>query len=194
MIAGGGDNIEVASGVHEVWILKKDGSIRVGDGEQNSWTRIPGNKNKLEVSNTDNVWGVNGGGYLYRYRGRGDWAHIDGGAIQLTVGESGVWHVNGHGTVYYRVYTYNDHDTDGSGWDTVSTSPKMKYLASGTNILLGISTSRQLYYRAGMSTGNPKGTRWVHVPGVSLDKVAVQHNLVIGIDSNNNVKYSNIYQ
>ncbi|KAL5258836.1 hypothetical protein ACHWQZ_G009338 [Mnemiopsis leidyi] len=195
-IAGGGNNREVASSVGEVWIVKDDGSMSVGDGERDvsrkNWIDRPGNKAELDVSNGGNIWAVNRGGDLYRYR-RGSWVRIDGGGIHITVGDSGVWHVNSAGRVYYRRYTYNDQDTDGGSWEEVSSSPKMKWLASGTDIVLALRTDGALYYRDGMATGNPMGTGWVQVPGVVLKTVAVNHSLVIGTDNSNNVKYTTLH-
>ena len=193
-IGSGRDNVVVASGVDDVWILKSDGSIRTGDGERDSWTTIPGNMMSLDVSNNGNVWSLNKHGTIWRYRGNGGWGKVDGGGVQVTAGYSGVWHVNRHGRVYYRRYTYKDPDTDGwgRGWVEVSVPVEMKWLASGTNLLLAVSRNSDLYYRAGMSIGSPTGTRWVKVSGIKLDMVAVQHNLVIGTDSSNNVKYSKI--
>ena len=52
---------------------------------------------------------------IYRWLGGNDWQHIDGGAKQVTVGESGVWHLNGNGNMWYRTGTYGDVDTAGYG-------------------------------------------------------------------------------
>ena len=194
-IAAGGNNREVASSVHQVWIVKDDGSMFVGDGERDvsrkNWTRRPGNNAELDVSNGGNIWAVNRRDEIWRYR-RGSWVKVGGAGIHITVGDSGVWHVNRAGRVYYRWYTYNDQDTDGDGWVEVSSSPRMKWLASGTDILLGLRTDGALYYRAGMATGNPTGTEWVRVPGVFLRTVSVNHNLVIGTDRENTVKYTTL--
>ncbi|XP_063680609.1 lectin L6-like isoform X2 [Bolinopsis microptera] len=192
-IGSGRNNVVVASGVDDVWILKEDGSIRIGDGERDSWTTIPGNQKSLDVSNNGNVWSLNRHGPIWIYRGRGAWGKLDGGGVQVTAGNSGVWHVNSNGKVYYRRYTYNDPNTDGWGWVEVFAPVEMKWLASGTNLLLAVSKKSDLYYRDGMSSGSPTGTRWVKVSGIKLDMVAVQHNLVIGTDSSNNVKYSKIF-
>ena len=57
---------------------------------------------------------MNRGGNIYRRRVT-DWQRVDGWAKQVTVGESGVWHLNSHGNMWYRTGTYGDVDTAGSG-------------------------------------------------------------------------------
>ena len=65
------------------------------------------------MSDNDNVWGVNRAGNIYRWLGT-KWENIAGKAIEVSVGNSGVWVVNANNDIFYRVGTYGDVDTAGS--------------------------------------------------------------------------------
>ena len=52
---------------------------------------------------------------MFQWREGWGWYSVEGGAKQVTVGESGVWHVNWNGNMWYRSGTYGDLDTAGSG-------------------------------------------------------------------------------
>jgi hypothetical protein len=60
------------------------------------------------------VWGIDKFQKIYRWTGR-RWQRIEGKAIHITVGPSGVWVVNNENNVYYRRGTYGDKNTAGSG-------------------------------------------------------------------------------
>ena len=60
------------------------------------------------------MWGVNRGGNIYRWLGS-TWEQIDGAAIEVSAGNCGVWVVNSNNDIFYRVGTYGDVQTKGSG-------------------------------------------------------------------------------
>ena len=68
------------------------------------------------MSNRDRVWGVDGGGNIFKRNWNGNsWQRIPGVAKQVSVGESGVWIVDGANNIFYRTGTFGDADTGGSG-------------------------------------------------------------------------------
>ena len=61
---------------------------------------------------------------------------------------------------------------------------KLKWVGSGRNILVGVNSNDDIYYRAGMSATNPTGTKWVKVSG-KLMQIDVYENEVVGTNSGN---------
>ena len=69
---------------------------------------------QLDVSDNGHVWGVSSNQQIWRWTGH-NWQRIDGAAVQVTVGPSGVWVVNRNHDIFYRKGTYGDKNTAGSG-------------------------------------------------------------------------------
>jgi hypothetical protein len=71
---------------------------------------------QVDVSEEGHVWGVNKQGRVYKWTGSG-WegvGSVPGGALQISVGYSGVWCVSKRHQIYHRVGTYNDLNSKGS--------------------------------------------------------------------------------
>ena len=56
---------------------------------------------------------------------------------------------------------------------------KLKWISSGSNIVVGVNSNNDIFYRKGMSAGRPTGTGWVRVPG-KLMQIEVYGNEVVG--------------
>ena len=63
---------------------------------------------------------------------------------------------------------------------------KLKWVGSGRNILVGVNSNDDIFYRAGMSAANPTGTKWVQVSG-KLMQIDIHENEVVGTNSANNI-------
>ena len=182
----------MSSGGRHVWATRTDHTIRRGDGEV--WQVVPGGLMQIEASEGDNVWAINRNHDIYRYSGI-SWQHISGKLSQISSGDAGVWGLTLAGTCYYRPYTYEDYPSTGGNWQVVSSSPQMKWLASGTGVVVGVAKSGDLYYRSGVNVASPKGRGWVKVPNVSgMRQVDVFHSMVMGVDTSGRIKYSLIKQ
>ena len=59
---------------------------------------------------------------------------------------------------------------------------KLKWISSGRNVVIGVNSGNNIYYRKGMSSGRPTGTGWVHIPG-KLMMVEIYENQVVGTNS-----------
>ena len=92
--------------------------------------------------------------------------------------------VNAANDIYYRTGTYGDVDTAGSGW--VKVPGKLKWLASGTDLLVGVNSANDIFYRKGMTAQTPTGTGWVKVPG-KLAQIDVHEDEVVGTNPANQI-------
>jgi len=145
----------------------------------------------VDVSDKGRAWGVNRNQDIFRYRRTGNnWQHISGKAIQVSVGESGVWVVNQGNDIFYRQGTYGDVDTEGSSW--VHVGGKLKWIASGRNIVVGCNSSDQIFYRTGMSAATPTGETWLSVQG-ALMQIDVQGDVVVGVNKDHAIFKSDVH-
>lgn len=60
----------------------------------------------------------------------------------------------------------------------------MKWISSGSNIVVGVNSGNSIYYRKGMSASRPTGTGWVHIPG-KLMQVEIYGDEVVGTNTAN---------
>ena len=42
---------------------------------------------------------------------------------------------------------------------------KLKWISSGNDLVFGVNSNDDIFYRAGISSSKPAGTNWVKVPG-----------------------------
>ena len=96
-----------------VWGVNKAYDIFMYQGK-NRWKNIKGKLTNLDVSEKNHVWGVNtkAKGAIFRWTGKA-WEAVKGAAIQIAVGDSGVWCVNAANNIYYRTGTFHDKNTKG---------------------------------------------------------------------------------
>ena len=66
------------------------------------------------------------------------------------MGESGVWVVNSNDEIYYRTGTFGDVDTAGTGWQRIREG--LKWISSGSDIVVGVNRNDEIYYKRGVST------------------------------------------
>jgi len=152
-----GKFVQVSSGA-SVWGVNRDNEIYKYLGD-NQWQRIPGELTYVDVSNKGHVWGLKGE-HVFRWTGS-SWERISGDFKQISVGQSGVWGVNHGDTVFFRVGTQGDADTAGTGWKNCGAFLlKLRWLASLTNLVIGTNSANELFYRYGISSGQPFGTSW----------------------------------
>jgi len=179
MIAGG--LTQVASGA-EVWGVNAGDNIYKYLGN-NKWQQMPGKLTNVDVSDSGNVWGVNRGQKIYRWLGS-SWQNIPGAAIQVSVGNSGVWVVNAGNDIYYRTETRGDPNSAGAGW--VKVPGKLKWIASGKDIVVGVNANNDIFYRDGVSDAAPTGTKWVKING-KLSQIEVYDDEVVGTNPAQNI-------
>jgi len=160
---------QISVGGNQVWGVSKEYAIFMTTSRRGLWKRVAGALKHVSVSNTNNVWGVNRGGLIYRRVGNG-WQRISGGLKQISVGEAGVWGVNDANDLYYRQGTYGDRNTAGSDW--VKLIGKFKWISSGKRVI-GVNSKNEILERVGRSAQFPIGTCWKKISGLRLGQVDV---------------------
>ena len=65
---------------------------------------------------------------------------------------------------------------------------KLKWISSGKDVVFGVNSIDDIYYRAGMTSSAPTGSHWVKVPG-KLAQIDTQGDYVWGVNSANNAFY-----
>ena len=82
-----------------------------------NWVQIPGKLKQVSVSENNRVWGVNSGDNIYRRNGN-SWQQVGGKLKCVSVGQAGVWGVNSNDDIFYRLSTYGDANSAGTGVST----------------------------------------------------------------------------
>ena len=59
---------------------------------------------------------------------------------------------------------------------------RLKWISSGRNVVVGVNSGNNIYYRTGMSAGKPTGSRWKHIGG-KLTMIEIYENEVVGTNS-----------
>lgn len=104
---------------------------------------------------------------------------------QLDVGLSGVWAVSNKNNVYYRAGTYGDSKVSVSFWENVP-GRYLKWVTSGNNVVIGITTANTVCYRSGITASNPVGDQWNDYGEKRLVRIDVDENgRLIGVDKSN---------
>ena len=65
---------------------------------------------------------------------------------------------------------------------------KLKWISSGKNVVFGVNSNDDIFYRAGITSSAPAGSHWVHVPG-KLAHIDTHGDFVWGVNSANNAFY-----
>ena len=60
----------------------------------------------------------------------------------------------------------------------------MKWISSGSNIVVGVNSGNKIYYRKGMGASRPTGTGWVHIPR-KLMQVEIYGDQIVGTNRGN---------
>ena len=165
-----GKLVHVSAG-DSVWGVNKDNDIFTCSGEGNyTWRHVPGKLTNVDVSDKGSVWGINREHHIFKMEG-GTWKRIEGPerAVQVSVGESGVWLVQENGDIYYKTGSYGDKDCPGTDWTKVDGN--LKWIASGPGIVCGVNTKYETFYRAGVTYENHTGTDWRRVNNNKGDKL-----------------------
>eukprot|EP00092_Neocalanus_flemingeri_P024879 GFUD01026978.1.p1 GENE.GFUD01026978.1~~GFUD01026978.1.p1 ORF type:complete len:662 (+),score=98.61 GFUD01026978.1:102-2087(+) len=149
---------------HHVWGVNKDDDIlRMNEG---TWENIPGKLMQVSASGVNGVngavWGVKSDNSIHRYRSASsDWERVGEGLMMVSCGQPGVWGVNSHNDIYYRVGTYGGVDSAGQSWKHVP--GVLIWISSGSmGDVYGVSTDGSLYKREGITEIIPTGTHWLH--------------------------------
>lgn len=88
----------------------------------------------------------------------------------------------------YLQGTYRRPISQGFSWKKVE--GRLKQLDVGTDCVFGVNDHDEIYYRSGISSGNPAGTSWVQLPG-SLKHISVSPSgAVWGVNNHNEVSWS----
>ena len=98
--------------------------------------------------------------------------------------------VNSNHDIFYRAGTFGDIDSAGTNW--VHIDGKLKWVASGRNIIVGCNHHDDVFYRTGMSVANPTGDGWVHVPG-KLIQIDVHEHEAVGVNRNYDIFKSSVH-
>ena len=59
---------------------------------------------------------------------------------------------------------------------------KLKWISSGRNVVVGVNSNNDIYYRTGMSARAPTGSGWKHIGG-KLMMIEIYENEVVGTNS-----------
>ena len=63
---------------------------------------------------------------------------------------------------------------------------KLKWIASGTDVVVGVNSDDDIFYREGITSDNPTGTKWHKVEG-KLMNIDIEEGEVVGTNSANNI-------
>ena len=63
---------------------------------------------------------------------------------------------------------------------------KLKWISSGRNVVVGVNSGNNIYYRTGMSAGAPTGSGWKHIGG-KLMMIEIYENEVVGTNSGHSI-------
>ena len=111
----------------------------------------------------------------------------------LDIGKAGVWAVSDSNYVYYKVGSYNSTKPDlTSTWQRVP-GHYLIWVASGTDVVLGITTENTVVYRSGIDAGNPVGNAWIDFGDRPLSQIYIHDGgssqTVAGRDGDNEIYY-----
>ncbi|XP_071804639.1 perivitellin-2 31 kDa subunit-like [Asterias amurensis] len=98
-------------------------------------------------------------------------SELEGRFKLVSVGRAGVWAINANNQVYYRENTYGNENDAGDSWMLVDGQGLIQ-VDVGKNIVWGVSSTRDVFYRRGIGRSHPMGAMWVKVAG-SLKHVTV---------------------
>ena len=62
---------------------------------------------------------------------------------------------------------------------------KLKWISSGKDIVLGVNSNDDIFFRHGISAGTPAGTGWTHLGG-KLSQIDTYGTTVLGVNSGRN--------
>jgi len=190
-----GGLIQLSVGTTSVWGVNYDGRVvaRVGIGDDSptgrEWATVDSEPlQHISVSNNGHVWGIDEKMRIWYRKGANSksilgttWKSISGKLKQVSVGHCGVWGINSEQSVYYRLNTYGDPESEGTGW--LKIEGKFRSIFSGENCVIALASNRDVYFRANafdrndgnfMSTPNDQGTHWVRI-NQRRDKVIFKH-------------------
>ena len=74
-------------------------------------------------------------------------------------------------------------------WQRISGG--LKWIGSGTDIVVGVNSQDKIYYRRGVSSSNPTGSGWVYVSG-RLMQIDVDGDQAVGVNSGHNIYLSDV--
>ena len=63
---------------------------------------------------------------------------------------------------------------------------KLSWISAGSNIVFGVNSAGNIFYRSGITESAPAGTSWVRVPG-GLRQIDTYQGEVWGSNSNDDV-------
>ena len=63
---------------------------------------------------------------------------------------------------------------------------KLKWVASGHGIIVGVNAADLIYYRVGITPKKPLGTKWVNVPG-KLARIDIHRDAVFGVNAQHQI-------
>lgn len=98
------------------------------------------------------------------------WKSISGNLKQISVGHCGVWGINAEQSVFFRLNTFGDPESEGTGW--LKVEGKFQMIFSGEQCVLALAANRDIYYRANIydhgdgsfvNTPSHEGTHWVRI-------------------------------
>jgi len=186
---------QLCVGTTSVWAVNCDGRVvaRVGISEDSptgrEWATIDSEPLiHVSVSNNGHVWGIDEKEKIWYRKGATSkttlgttWKSISGKLKQVSVGYCGVWGINSEQSVYLRMNTYGDPESEGTGW--IKIEGKFRSIYSGEDCVIALASNRDVYYRANafdrgdgsfVATANNEGTHWVKIDQ-RKDKVIFKH-------------------
>ncbi len=153
-IAGGAVRVDVENNGNP-WVVNSVGQIFRRDGA--AWTLLPGRAKDIGIGAEGSVYVIGttaeSGGYgIYKWNGS-DWTKISGGAVRVTVDNTGTpWVVNSSGNIYKR---------NGGGWTQLPGSARDIGAGPNGSVFIIGTTS----VGGGHNIYQWSGSDWVEVPG-----------------------------
>jgi hypothetical protein len=153
-ISGGAVRVDVENNGNP-WVVNSVGEIFKREG--NAWKKLPGRAKDIGIGAEGSVYVIGttpeSGGYgIYKWNGA-DWTKINGGAVRITVDNTGTpWIVNSAGTIYKR---------NGNSWSVMPGSARD--IGAGANGSVFVIGNKVV--SGGHSIHQWSGSDWVEVPG-----------------------------
>ena len=128
------------------------------------------------------MWGVNESDVIfYKHNSTSDWKIIPGKLTQIEVGIFGVFGLDSHGRIYYRVGTHENPTSSGKDWQLINGDLKLSRISVGTDNIWGVNDDDQIYIIDSWTLENGEmELKWKRIGGL-LKQVAINGSYTVAI-------------
>ena len=126
------------------------------------------------MNRSDQIW--------FKFNSFAEWERIEGGLKQIEVGKVGVFGVNRHDHIYYRIGTVGDSRSSGNDWQRLDGS--LKHISVGSKSVWGVNNKDDIYEMQNISfdIDGKINFKWRKVEG-KLKNISVYSGSIWGVNS-----------